>query len=336
MTQEYVVVEDPHAPRERPDRDGATSRRRVRAALLTGAALAFVAMGAALAWPDRGPDPVPEPDDRAATAARITAVVYQEWLDRNVLVECMEERGFPYEVRIVDHADSLETVAQFLGLEPSTAHPDAPVPLLRQPDLYLGRGGAAMAERTRGGSACTMPPRTSVSTLDDEALERAVASAREDERFLTTVAEQVWVEQHPAQVTHAISLLRQEGAIAGEAGPWSEAVEAVAAVVQERAVWVPVVTGSEESFAQAVGLTDGGGAVAVRVGDEAASLDRDSYLTRTDAIACGPVTISAGVKNPWGTTEELANVMDALGPACNALIGAGIVEGESLADVYWD
>ncbi|MFN3866880.1 MAG: hypothetical protein ACK4MD_09225 [Demequina sp.] len=305
---------------------------------MASAAVIVVAMGVAIAWPDGDDEPPPIPEPPTASAARATALVYQEWLDRTVLVECMTERGFPYEVRIVDHAGSLDTVARFFELEPATAYPEAPVPLLRQPDLYLGRGGAAMAERTRGGSACTMP-RTPVDTSDEQAVERSVAAARADEPFLATVAEQVWVQQHPAQVTHEISLLRHDrssGLRAVGSSEWSEALEVVAGVAQERSIWVPVVSESQSSFAQAVGLTNAGGAVAVRVGEEDLALDRGTYLTRSDAIRCGPVTISAGVKIPWGESDELVEMMDALTPACNALIGAGIVQGETLAEVYFD
>ncbi|MFW2513365.1 hypothetical protein ACNI3K_06260 [Demequina sp. SO4-13] len=338
MTHEYIVVEDPHASHERGEHGPPSAGSRLRRTAVVAAALACMGAAALLAWPDDDPEPAPELDDLPATAARTTAAVYQEWLDRTVLVECMTERGFPYEVRIVEHAESLETVAQFLELEPVAVDSEAPVPLLRQPDLYLGRGGEAMAERTRGGSACTMP-RTSVPVRDEEAVAGMVAAARADDLFLATVAEQVWVDQHPAQVTHAISLLRHDRsaeASADDAPSWSDAAEVVVETAQDGVVWVPVVTESQELFSQEVGLTDSGGAVAVRVGDESAALNRGTYLTRTAAIQCGTVTISAGVKEPWGSAEELADIMAALGPACNALIRERIVDGESLADVYFD
>ncbi|MDN4481296.1 hypothetical protein [Demequina muriae] len=338
MTQEYVVVEDQHAARDRPRLSAPRRVRRTRMVLVAAAALVVVGAGMVLAWPDDRADPLPEPDPPTATAAKTTAVVYQEWSDRRVLVECLGERGFSYEARIVDHQDSLGTVAQYLGLEPATATPSAPVPMLRQPDLYLGRGGSVVEEALRGEATCTLP-RTPVDTADDAAVDRAVAAARADELFLVTVAEQVWVQQHPAEVTHEISLLRHDrsaGADAEESMRWNEALALVADVASEGTVWVPVVTASQGTFAQSVGLTVSGGAVAVRVGEEDAALDRGTYMTRAEAIQCGPVTISAAVKGPWGDGDDLADVMDALGTACNALIRGGIVEAESLADVYWD
>lgn len=338
MTEEYVVVEDPRAERSRPPTRNRGRVRGQRIGLIVVALLILLAMGVALAWPDTSEEvePVPEETTPTVNAARTTALVYQEWLDRNVLVECLTERGFPYEARIVDNADSLELAAQFLELEPATAEPDAPVPMLRQPDLYLGRGGAAMAERTRGGSACEMP-RTAVDADDEQLVADAVDAARADDAFLATVAEQVWVQQHPAEVTHAIALLgfdESEHGRGAEPTVWDDAMDVVVQVVQEHSVWVPVVTESNDGFAQAVGLTEAGGAVAVRVSNSDETINRRQVLTRAQSLSCGPVLISAGVKQPWGELEELTEILEALGSACHALIGAGVVEGEGLADVY--
>ncbi|WP_062132713.1 hypothetical protein [Demequina aestuarii] len=338
MTQEYVVVEDQHAARDRPRLSAPRRALRTRIALVAAAALVVLGAGMVLAWPDDRTDPLPEIGPPTATAAKTTAIVYQEWNDRRALVECLDERGFSYETRIVDHQGSLGTVAQYLGVEPATGTPSAPVPMLRQPDLYLGRGGGVVEEALRGEATCTLP-RTPVDTTDDTVVDQAVAAARVDELFLATVAEQVWVQQHPAEVTHEVSLLRHDrsaGMGADESTRWDRALALVADVASEGTVWVPVVNASQETFAQSVGLTVSGGAVAVRVGEEDAALDRGTYMSRAQAIQCGPVTISAAVKGPWGDGEDLADVMDALGTACNALIRDGIVEAESLADVYWD
>ena len=133
-----------------------------------------------------------------------------------------------------------------------------------------------------------------------------------------------------------MSLLGQEPTAAGGTPRWGTDLEIVERVLGARAVWVPVQTSVFEEFAQVVGLSEHGGAVAVRVSDESRALNRDSSMTGADALRCGPVTVSAGASYPYGSEEDLTSIMRALVPVCTALIEAGEVEAETLAEVYWD
>lgn len=312
--------------------------RRVLAGSLALGALAWASLGIISMWPDPMPEPVVLPTPRTPDAARATAVVYQEWTNRVELVECQQARGFEYEPRIVDQHELLEVTAQYLGVEPATAYPDAPVPMLRHPDLYLGGGGVVTAEASSG--QCSLPS-ASIDTSNPGAVSDAVDMARTDTDFLATVAEQVWALRHPAQVTHQVSLLRGDhqgtDARGDQSDAWAEQLAVVTGAVQESTVWVPVVTGEYQAFAQSVGLVESGGAVAVRVSGGDMLLDYyGTYMSNTDIVRCGPVVMTAGVKVPWGAEEDLQQVMQALATGCSALIGAGFAEAETLAEVYWD
>lgn len=337
MTQEYVTVQAPQATSSRRPPSPARRRRVIAVGLASGAAV-WAGLGIASMWPNPMPEPVTLPTVTAAVpeAARSTAHVYQEWINRVELVECLAERGFAYEPRIVDHHDRLELTAQYLGVEPATATPHAPLPMLRQPDLYLGRGAQAPL---RGSPACTVPTAT-IDTNDAQAVQATLEQARADGAFLATVAEQVWTQRHPAEVTHQVSLLRhdRQRLSEGQAGSheWSEPLAVVTAAVQDGTIWVPVTAADYNEFAQSVGLVASGGAVAVRLSGGEMLLDSGTYMTRSDVIRCGPITMSAGVKGPWGTEEDLREVMQAMATGCNALIVAGLVEAETLAEVYWD
>ncbi len=341
MAQEYVTVQvSPHEPAHRQAR--AANGRRVLSVCLAIIAVIAIAGGIVTAWPDQTTEPLPVPTERAVRgpdAAVATVRVFEEWLNRKELVACLHSRGFAYEPRIVDNRDSLEVVAQYLEVEPTTAHPDAPLPMLRQPDLYLGRGGEIVEQGLEIGASCELP-RNALDDATPEAIAAVVATARDDEEFLVTVAEQVWIDRNPALVTHHVSLLRYDRSGSGAGGApsaaWSEPLEVVTAAAQELVVWVPVVTDERELFAHSVGLLGSGAAVVIRVGEADVALGSGTYMTRGDVIRCGPMTISAAVKAPWGRDEDLADVMFALGPACTALIGAGFVEAETLAEVYWD
>lgn len=335
MTQEYVTVQAPHEGRERREPAQARNRRIVAVVTALGVLIA-VAVTAIATWPTPAPEPVPRPTLRTPDAARSTALVYQEWTNRSELVNCLHALGFNYEARIVDHRDLLETAAQYLEVAPATAHPDAPLPMLRQPDLYLGRGGA---EAQVGAARCANP-RQEIDPSNAAAVRTAVESARADSVFLTTVAEQVWADQHPAEVTHKVSFLRHDhqpaDAYGERSAAWSEQLAVVTDAVQEHMVWVPVVTGEYEQFAQSVGLVASGGAVAVRVSGGEYMLDSGTYMSRIEYIRCGPVTMSAAIKAPWGSEENLRDVVQALGTGCSALMEAGFAQAETLAEVYWD
>ena len=337
MTQEYVTVQAFHE--EAPRRAPSPGRwRRVLAAALALGALVWATLGIISMWPEPVPEPVVLPTPSTPDAARFTALVYQEWTNRVELVECQQARGFEYEPIIVDQHELLEVTAQYLDVEPATAYPDAPVPMLRHPDLYLGGGGVVTAEDRSG--PCSLPS-ASIDTNDPGAVNEAVEMARADSDFLATVAEQVWAQRHPAQVTHQVSLLRRDhqGTDAGDdqSDAWAEQLAVVTGAVQERTVWVPVVTSEYQEFAQSVGLVESGGAVAVRVSGGDVLLDYyGTYMSSTDVVRCGPVIMTAGVKAPWGAEEDLEEVMQALATGCSALIGAGFAEAETLAEVYWD
>ena len=287
------------------------------------------------------PEPAPMPTalptlpPRTPDAARATAIVYQEWINRSELVECLHAGGFNVEVRIVDQSDLLEVTAHYLGVEPATAHPEAPLPMLRQPDLYLGPG-EVIGDGEVG--PCVLPG-GAIDAGDEAAVSVAVDKARGDADFLATIAEQVWVQQHPAEVTHQISLLRsdQQGAQSSEASEaWSEQLAVVTQAIQDGTVWVPFTTGHTQEFAQSVGLVGSGGAVAVRVSAGDVLLDDGTYMAHTDFIRCGPVTMSVGAHDPWGTEEDLRDVVHAMRTGCAALIEAGFAQAETLAEVYWD
>ena len=322
MTQEYVVVEEVRTGGGRGTEDGSPSSWWKRSAV-AAAVLVAITVVAWVAWPQSADDSEhdPEPDRVVLPAAASTALIYQEWLNRTELSDCLAARGFPYEAAIVDHARLIPTAIHHLGVEPATLHPDAPVPMVRQPDLYLGRGGSQVEEDLRGESTCSLPQRV-VDVDDPAAVERAVLAACGDPTFLATLAEQAWVEEHPGEVTHAVSLLRHDrdaAALVEGHGAWAPALGIVERVIGEQAVWVPVVTAAYEPFAQTVALAEHGGAVAVRVSARDAAFDRDSYMTRSASISCGEVTVSAGVKFPWGSREELLAVMQALVPVCREL-----------------
>ncbi|WP_084102470.1 hypothetical protein [Demequina sp. NBRC 110051] len=342
---EYVIVEDPHGHgpdswRVEEDRGGGGSWR-VRVAAL--AAAAVLAVTAAWWWSDDGdPSPAPEPTVTAApaNAARTTAVAYGEYRDRLSLVECMAGRGYPYEVQIVDQAAQLGAVADYLGVRPATAYPDAPLPMLRQPDLYFGRGGQAVEVAT-GSVGCAFM-RSEVDVDNGDAVRSAVEAARADLGFRDVVAEQVWVAQHPAEVSQRVALLRADHGewVARDTyvqERWLRALEAATGVIADTDVtWIPVTVATTDVFAQAAGLTDAGTAVVIRVGERAQPLQAGLALTRVHGLPCGEVAVSAAFARPYGDEEGLGDVSRALTGACGALIGAGYAEGESLAEVYWD
>lgn len=340
MPTEYVVVEDPHGPPDSHGLDPADrpSWRRRLAALI---AIAGVAVGAFWLLEDDGGESSPQPTatPAPADAARATALAYAEYLDRRDLVACMAERGYPYEAVIVDNAASLAMIADYLAVTPATEHPEAPLPLLRHPDLYLGRGGQAVEVAT-GSVGCALT-RTGVDVSDDNAVRGSVDNARRDPGFLAVLAEQVWVQQHPAEVSQSVALLRLNGgeypAGDGDAqGRWRHALDVATSVVDAGADWIPVTVATTDRFAQAAGLTASGQAVVIRVGERDEPLTMGLTLTRAEAIMCGPVAISGAIKTPYGSQEELMELMAALAPGCNALVGAGYVEAETMADVYFD
>ncbi|MFV0632743.1 hypothetical protein [Demequina sp.] len=287
---------------------------------------------------DPAPTPTPSPLASSGESERLTAAAYAEWLARVDLVECMAERGYPYEPQLVDNDGALGSIALFLGVEPTTATPEAPVPALRQPDLYLGRG-TTVSDNESGNTAGCVWNRPDLDLDDHAAIAATVAQAQGDATFKSAVAEQAWVAQHPAEVSHLFALLRPDRSApvsddTAAVTQWEQVLEEVSAVASRHQVWVPSVRMAANQFAQESGVVEDGTGVVLRVGDLATALVPGVYLSRADRIQCGPITISGGIKYPWGTDEGLADLMDSLAAACNGLIAAGFVEGETLADIY--
>ncbi|MDE0572750.1 hypothetical protein ON058_04885 [Demequina sp. B12] len=361
MAEEYVPVEPPRPERgrhrrQRPqaqppdsngegagrDPSGEPPRGRAKARVLAlGACVALaLAVGVVLAGADDD-EPIPEHTNAvtAADARAVTAVAYAEFQGRLAAARCSADEGFPYEPRIVDQEESLARVANFLGLTPMPMSRANPVPMLRQPDLYLSTYGT-VDETVPGTKNCPVSVRI-IDTGNEALVGDLVAQARQDRHFRATVAEQVWVRGHPAEVTHLMALLRVDRQQPSVTRPdsfnyWAGALEVVESALYAQEPWVPVATTRADDFAQSTGVLANGRAVALRVGEPEEVMGVGSYLTRVDVIACGPLSISAGVRMPWGSASDLATVMDGLAPACNALIGADYVTAETLAEVYWD
>ncbi|GMA34436.1 hypothetical protein [Demequina litorisediminis] len=309
---EYVVVEDPHARGSRDvDAPPEGPRRPWLRHLVVGGLAAF-AVVAGIRIAD-GAEPAPEPSPTPTAAARTldveraTALAYQEWIDRTALVECMAGRGYPYEAQVVEYADSLAAITQFLGVEPAAMDTDAPIPMLRQPDLYLGRGGTETVIAT-GSVGCDLA-RLDVDVSRADVVAALVGSARTDGDFLRVIAEQVWVDRHPAEVTQKVALLRLDR------GPypaddtaaqeqWTRATSVVVDSLPDDAVWLPVDMAVNDVFAQTSGLTSSGHAIVLRVGQRDTPLQVGLVMTRANVILCGPVAISAAIKYPYGDPEE--------------------------------
>ncbi|WP_084077742.1 hypothetical protein [Demequina sp. NBRC 110057] len=340
---EYVVVDDPrHHRGAEPVEDERASPRRPWWRLLAVAALAVIALLVGMEAGDGGdarPAPEPTPTPRTLAVDRAAALAYQEWRDRSALVECMAEGGYPYEARIVDNDQDLAGVADYLGVDPAPIDPDAPIPLLRQPDLYLGRGGSETVVAT-GSVGCDLV-RTAVDVASADAVAALVAQARSDRSFLAVLAEQVWVALHPAEVTQRVALLRVDrgehrAADAAAQARWTATMGVVSGSLRDGTVWAPVTVTTTDTFTQTAGLTASGGALVLRVGERDVPLQVGFVMSRADVIYCGPVAISAAVKTPYGDEGELRDFVGALAGACGALASAGVVEAETLAEVYFE
>ncbi|WP_062079146.1 hypothetical protein [Demequina globuliformis] len=370
MTHEFVEVNSPRPPREpwwrrvinamRLEPQGSSrtldhahttendSRHRVldpaRLAIAFGCG-ALIAAGVIWFVPGstgavNDAEPGPSASDGPLSGAQIaTAQAYAEYEARVEAVACSAELGYPYEAEIINLRDQVPDIAEYLGLVPEPRNSAAPVPLLRQPDLYLDTYGT-VDETVPGTRDCPVAVE-SVEADDAQRVRELASQAGADPDFATTVAEQAWASAHPADVTHAVALLRPDREDPTAEDPsaqqyWGRVHDVVEQALAEETVWVPAVRTRADTYAQTTGLIENGSAVALRVGTEAEQLGVGSYLTRVDVIRCADVTISAGVRMPWGSASDLKSVTAALAPACNALIAAGFVEAETLAEVYWD
>ncbi|WP_061962497.1 hypothetical protein [Demequina flava] len=279
-------------------------------------------------------------EDATLTDAQVaTAEVYAEWEARVDAVACSAAQGYPYEPRIVTHRHHVGVVADYLGIHAEPVDSSRPVPELRDPDLYLNTYGTV--DETVPGTADCPVSHHPIDETATEQIDSLIASARHDQDFLAVVAEQAWVAQHPAEVTHGFALLRPDGEEPAREDRdaqeyWGAAHEVVEAALAEEMVWVPTVRARADAFGQTTAVLADGSAVVLRVGRDDAQLGIGSYLTRVDFIRCADITVSAGVRRPWGSASDLSDVLGALATSCNALISAGFVEAETLAEVYWD
>ena len=341
MTQEYVTVQAPEDRRPTKPRKPAAERHRRRRLVAVALAIAAV-MWAVLGVMSMDGSPIPTPQTLPAPmehlpdGARSTALVYQEWTVQSEFVECLRGIGFNPEAPVIEHSERLEPAAHHLDVKPGAANPQSLLPMLLPQDVAVSQSdGLATGESEQ----CTKPD-AQVDTSDAAAVSAVVEQARGDDEFLAMLSERVWAQQNPAEVTHQASLLRHDDQPAGagmeDPDAWSEQLAVVTGAIQDGTVWVPIVTSHTQDFGQSVGLVDSGGAVAVRVTAGDLMIDEGTYTTSSDFIRCGPITMSAGVHEPWGLPADLQDVMQGMATACNALIGAGFAQAQTLAEVYWD
>lgn len=287
-----------------PEIDVDGPRRRRRRPLLWVAAIVAVGAGvvAGIVLGGRAAQPQPEPTQAprgAISAAQETYLLYTRWTEAVDNAACLASHGFPVEPYPASETARAPHVAAFLGVaphKPTAWLAPAYVRNYRVLPSSFGSGdsGGPTGDPTAALAACDKPAAL-VDTTDSAAVATAITSALADSGFGEYLAQERWLDEHPATAALIVSRPLLGTRPAPDDGTWQGRLDRVLGYLASASSWTTDASEAYGTFAQAVGHGSDDDLVIVRVADSREMFSSVWFTGNHDPIDCGGVLVGVGM-----------------------------------------